>query len=255
MDLDQIYGETSDMYRLASKRVQVDTNDVLAWKNLLTVHQYRSLFRWIDHYAPPGALVLDWGCGAGMLSTYLIQAGFTVRALDVVRPLLITELREAGEAYAFTSPSDPRKLPYAAESFDVVLSAGVLEHVRETGGDEVSSLREIRRVLKTGGVFICCHFPNRRSWIEWTARRSKHRHHHEFRYAKADIMRLTAASDLTVKEVKRYGFLPRNSLGRLPPLFGESPSVVRWVDRVDEGLGTVLGPLVQNFGFVAVRDS
>jgi hypothetical protein len=68
-------------------------------------------------------------------------------------------------------------------------------------------------------------------------------------------MRMTAASGFRVIELKRYGFIPRNSLGRLPLRFGDSGSAARWVDRVDEGLGRVLGPLVQNFGFVAAPDS
>jgi 2-polyprenyl-3-methyl-5-hydroxy-6-metoxy-1,4-benzoquinol methylase len=154
MDFDHIYAESGDIYALANRRVRPDTGDVIAWQNRLTAHQFRSFFTWIDRYAPPGASVLDWGCGAGMLSYYLIQAGFAVQALDMVPPLLVTELEQASHSYQFTLASEPKKLPYADASLDIVLSMGVLEHVRETGGDELTSLLEIHRILKADGFLF-----------------------------------------------------------------------------------------------------
>jgi SAM-dependent methyltransferase len=132
----------------------------------------------------------------------------------------------------------------------------VLEHVRETGGDEQHSLREIRRVLKPDGVFICCHFPNRRSWIDWVARRRQGQHYHTYRYSKSDITHLMSAAGFEIRDFKWYGALPRNSLGRLPPRFGDSVLAAQVTDRVDDILGWVIRPFVQNAGFVArpVRD-
>ncbi len=251
MDLDALYGGEPDLYEVAAGRVGQGTGAVAAWKNRLTVHQFRWIFDWIDRYAPPGGSVLDWGCGAGMFSQYLVRAGFAVEALDMVTPLLVDELRQASSAYRFTPAPDPYHLPYEDGSLDVVFSVGVLEHVRDTGGDEVTSLAEIRRVLKENGLLICCHFPNQWSWIDWTARLSNTRHYHDFRYTKSDIVRLTAETCFELKELKRYGILPRNSLGRASPRIGESRVAARLVDAVDDTLGLLLWPIVQNFGFVA----
>ncbi|MGI8752378.1 MAG: methyltransferase domain-containing protein [Acidimicrobiales bacterium] len=151
----------------------------------------------------------------------------------------------------FTLAPDPHHLPYEEGSLDVVFSVGVLEHVRDTGGDEVTSLAEIRRVLTENGLLICCHFPNQWSWIDWTARLSNTRHCHDFRYTKSDIVRLTGETGFELKELKRYGILPRNSLGRVSPRIGESEVAARLVDAVDDTLGLLLWPIVQNFGFVA----
>ncbi|MBQ4132690.1 MAG: methyltransferase domain-containing protein [Desulfovibrionaceae bacterium] len=47
-----------------------------------------------------------------------------------------------------------------------MFSIGVFEHVHETGGDQLASLKEISRVLKPEGFFLCFHLPNKYSWVE-----------------------------------------------------------------------------------------
>jgi SAM-dependent methyltransferase len=52
-------------------------------------------------------------------------------------------------------------IPYPDQWFDVVVTNQVFEHV----ADPPPALREIRRVLKPGGVFIAL-FPDRSTWFE-----------------------------------------------------------------------------------------
>ena len=52
-------------------------------------------------------------------------------------------------------------------SFDAVLSCGVLEHVQDPAG----SLAELQRVLRPGGRLYVTKLPNRRSYLEWLAKR------------------------------------------------------------------------------------
>lgn len=100
---------------------------------------------------PSGAVVLNIGVGRGGLEEILIGRGIEVYCLDpgnesieAVRARLgLGERAKVGFC---------QKIPFAAESFDVVVMSEVLEHL----SDEVirATVPEVRRVLKGGGVFI-----------------------------------------------------------------------------------------------------
>ena len=123
--------------------------------------------------------------------------------------------------------------------------------MRETGGTEAGSLAEISRILRPGGAFICTHFPNRTSLIDWAASHVPGKHRHEFKYSQGDIEKLVADARLTLLAVDRYGFLPRTSLGGLPGPLRRSRVLAALWDGLDGALAFVLSPLCQNYQFVA----
>ncbi len=51
------------------------------------------------------------------------------------------------------------KLPFPDNTFDYVISSGVLEHVNEYGGDIKVTIDEIKRVLKQKGEFVIWRLP------------------------------------------------------------------------------------------------
>jgi len=233
---------------------------LFAFDNIATASQYWMVYEnFLKHVTSPGARVLDWGCGNGHFSYFLLSNGFktesfNVNSSDSYNPdgIKISEFLSARFKDAFNfkvSSGDPVQLPYADESFDAVVSLGVLEHVRQEGGDEIKSLAEIQRILKKDGVFLCFHFPNKFSWIEALARKIPSKHHHPYMFTRQNIYTLNQAAGLTVEEIQGYAILPRNELARLPEGIKNSPAFVKFYNLADKFLQRALPPIFQNYYF------
>ncbi len=245
-DDERILGELLD-------RAERDGMRIPQFSSLAGARQYRRLLRMVRRHLPAGARVLDWGTGAGHFAYFLTRAGYRATGYTIEGVSAAAWLGEPYERFVVGSPAEPVRLPFADGEFDAVASIGVLEHVRETGGDESASLVEIARVMRPGGVFLCYHFPNRSSWIDFAASLVPDKHHHVHRYARADIERLVRTAGLELVEAARYGALPRNGLRRLPGGLRRSRVFADLWDGADAVLGAVLGPLSQNLAFVARR--
>ncbi len=142
-----------------------------------------------------------------------------------------------------------------SSSFQTVLSIGVLEHVRETGGTEQESLREIHRILENGGRLICCHLPNRRSPIEALSRLLPGRYHHQYLFSRSQITALLESAGFEVERITLYGALPRNLFsGRLRWL-GDQFLLCGCLEALDWLLSMALRPFCQNIAVVARKVS
>jgi SAM-dependent methyltransferase len=94
-----------------------------------------------------GARVLDIGCGTGLTLSQLPTGTWRV-GLDLSRTALrLARLRVPGVPLIGGAAG---ALPFADRSFDAVLALDVLEHL----DDDLAAAREMRRVLKPGGVGI-----------------------------------------------------------------------------------------------------
>jgi SAM-dependent methyltransferase len=221
--------------------------------SLVGGHQYRRLYELVRCHVPAGSAVLDWGVGNGHFSYYLMQSGYRACGYSLFPQEFSDWLHDPAYELVVGNPSDPVGLPFADESFDAVVSVGVLEHVRETGGDETASLREIYRILRPAGIFIAYHFPNRYSWIDVLARILPRAFHHTYRYTRDDIRQLVKAANLDLVEAGTYALLPRNPLQHLPRSLASSERFARAYDAVDSSLAELLPALCQNHYFVAQR--
>lgn len=227
------------------------THKSLQFGTYVSAYQYLKLYRLMQKYVPAGNAVLDWGTGSGHFSHFLIKAGYQASGFGFNEfPELCKDINTDGYQYRQGSPAEPTRLPFMDDTFDAVASVGVLEHVRETGGDEQASLQEIFRILKPGGVFICYHFPNKYSWIEYLARFTS-RFSHPYLFTTADIQALIQTTPFELLERGRYALLPRNiwqSSSFRDPEWG--PRIAATYNQADTVLGWLLPMICQNYYFV-----
>lgn len=96
--------------------------------------------------------ILELGCGFGEASIYFAKKGARVVASDISFKMVnfVKKLAKFNntkiEVYRFSC----YKIPFPDNSFDVVYAANLLHHV-----DIDSCVKEIKRVLKEDGAFVC----------------------------------------------------------------------------------------------------
>lgn len=105
----------------------------------------------IRSYVQSGSMVLEIGSGIGMHTGILLETGGIVMATDISQSSL-EYLRIRFKKYSRLNigVADMECLPFRDNCFNVVSSSGSLSY-----GDNLKVMREIYRVLRPGGVFIC----------------------------------------------------------------------------------------------------
>ncbi len=94
-----------------------------------------------------GMRVLDVGCGTGFLTEGILQLTPQVWGLDITWD----QLRRARPKFPVPLVrGDSEHLPYREGTFDAAVSAGSIEY----WPDPVAAIREMRRVVKPGGVVM-----------------------------------------------------------------------------------------------------
>ena len=101
----------------------------------------------LEPWLPHCGLVLDAGCGPGATGAWLTQYS-TVVGVDVAHEAL--SLLQKRHADVVPVQADLTRLPFADESFGDVIVVTVLYAVP----DDRAALRELRRVLRPGGVLL-----------------------------------------------------------------------------------------------------
>jgi len=113
-----------------------------------------------------GGHVLDLGCGTGDHCFELARRGFSATGVDFSHEMVArASEKAAGEpslAATFQQGDFNQPLPFEDGAFDHVLSAFAMHYARKPA----AVLREIRRVMREGGLFlvITARRPRGRRW-------------------------------------------------------------------------------------------
>lgn len=132
----------TEIFDRAARRLRRDRAAIShAGQDFLRAHMIEGLMDRLSSVTRPFSLALDLGCFDGALGAALRARGLRVVSAD------------AGFAFAQRAGGvqcDEDRLPFADASFDLVMSAGVLDSVNDLPG----ALALIRRVLKPDGLFL-----------------------------------------------------------------------------------------------------
>ncbi|WP_159943209.1 MULTISPECIES: methyltransferase domain-containing protein [unclassified Nocardiopsis] len=94
----------------------------------------------------PGAVLVDLGCGAGLLAPHLTGKGYRHVGVD----LSSSALRQAGQHGVHGARGDVLAVPLAAGCADVVVAGEIFEHVT----DLPVAVAEACRLLRPGGLLV-----------------------------------------------------------------------------------------------------
>ena len=94
--------------------------------------------------------VLELAAGTGLIAKHIVNAAAHIEATDASAEMIAEAKRDNHSTKLHFSVQDMFRLPYAEESFDVVIVSNALHIVPQPE----KALAEIRRVLKDDGVLI-----------------------------------------------------------------------------------------------------
>jgi cyclopropane fatty-acyl-phospholipid synthase-like methyltransferase len=116
---------------------------------------------WAREFAP-GATVLELGCGDGVISEALVEAGLTLYAVDA-SPTLLRAFRERFPNVQMECAT-AEESSYFDRTFDGVIAVGLIFLLPEDAQRTV--LSKVANVLKRGGMFLFTAPRQACSWVD-----------------------------------------------------------------------------------------
>ncbi len=163
--------------------------------------------------------ILDWGSGKGHI-TFLLQEAYQDTSTEVIScDIADSELAHDDSSFLQSTPIIREKniqvvplkhayqLPFSDNSFDVVVSMGVLEHVPQ----DQNSLHEINRILKPNGLLFCFFLPYQWSWTQQLAH-LRGNYYHDRLYGKQQVQQMLTTSNFKSLDIWHRQLFPKNSV-------------------------------------------
>ncbi len=118
--------------------------------DVTTPERKHRLLQTLNKYCKPGETVLDLGCGGGgKFTAWSKAAGFEAIGMDISKKAVAMAQREYPDGNFKTLNTDG-SIPAADKTFGAVWCSEVIEHIMEVD----DFLKEVRRVMKPGGILI-----------------------------------------------------------------------------------------------------
>jgi 2-polyprenyl-3-methyl-5-hydroxy-6-metoxy-1,4-benzoquinol methylase len=125
-----------------------------SWKtsfNPYLAARYKVAIDALPKPATEDEMAIDLGCGDGYFSYQLRKRGYQVQAVDgQLSAIKLAQQKTAAESGIEFQVGNVLSTPFSDNSADVVTSLDVIEHL----DDPETHLREIKRLLKKGGVAL-----------------------------------------------------------------------------------------------------
>jgi len=101
-----------------------------------------------------GKLVLEAGCGAGRFTEVLLKQGATLVSSDLSSAVEVNIENFPLSENHLVIQADINDMPYADETFDVVICLGVIQHTPDTE----KTIEDLYKLVKRGGTLVIDHY-------------------------------------------------------------------------------------------------
>lgn len=101
-----------------------------------------------------GKTVLEAGCGAGRFTEVLLKKGATLVSSDLSDAVVVNQENFPQDNNHLVIQADINDMPFADESFDVVICLGVIQHTP----DSDKTITDLYKLVKKGGTLIIDHY-------------------------------------------------------------------------------------------------
>jgi SAM-dependent methyltransferase len=245
--------ESLGLVDAAAAAVRPDAPDLAAWYDGYASRD-RARFAFdvdcVRRLLPPGGRIVEFGAVPPILTAALAKLPYDVVGVDIAPERFRSSIEAAGlDVRKADFEAEP--LPFPDESFDAALFNEVFEHLRI---DLPRTFREVRRVLKRGGLLLLS-TPNLTSLSGWAQLVLKNRTPADilFEYGKLEKLGHMGHVRLyTPTEVGAFlhgqGFALREVIFR-----GDFASPRAWKRKIGNAVGRILPRLRPSFTIVAAR--
>ncbi|MBK9732268.1 MAG: class I SAM-dependent methyltransferase [Chitinophagaceae bacterium] len=185
--------------------------------------------------------ILDFGCGEGYGTSLLSQVAINIIGIDVSREIIDFAKGKYGSVNCQFMAYDGTHVNYDDESFDVVVSFQVIEHV----ADDKHFVSEAYRILKPGGLLFLTTpnktirlFPMQKPWNRFHLREYypyELKQLLNIRFEKVEILGICATKEIMDMEYRRINKIQidvNNPLKKIIPT------------RIKVAMSSILKPLL-----------
>lgn len=233
----------------------------------LRAYAHLAQYEDVARHVAPGMRVLDAGCGDGVLSRMLAERGAIVFGTDISEPNIERcnqYAKEAGLSNMEFAVADSESLPFPDNSFDLVVSSHVLEHLPDfdKGLTEIMRVTKKRAVVAIPTIFNGCSLVQvGRGWFYLKGVRSfaafpfgflrmiyallKGDEGVDESYAGHEVPHVFRFPWIMVERARRKGFevVGQSASSLVMPYFSFLLPGIKWLDQFKDK------PILRNFGY------
>ena len=121
---------------------------LLAGKVLRSNIELNLIFLEMTNLLDKSKKILEIGCGTGVLVDALTRAGMNITGTDISQSAINHGLEKYPNLDLRIAPAE--QMPFDDESFDIVISFDLLEHIKQVD----LHLQQVARILKKGGYYL-----------------------------------------------------------------------------------------------------
>jgi SAM-dependent methyltransferase len=146
---------------------------------------------------------VEIGCGAGLIACALAERARVIAGFDLDQERIATAARLAplaGPGRLRVFRGDALRVPLRSASCDLAVCSEVIEHIR----DDDAAVREARRVLEPGGLFILTSTADE----PWNVEAEKEFDHARAGYSGEAFRALVESNGFRVRSLEGYGVSP-----------------------------------------------